>query len=130
MGERERNNKYCFRRILSAEVIDHQPISDDYVYGERGIDERDYAALYDFSPGRCEGRMWNSPAVPSSAPRVIKTDLFLPYRKVIPRVPLNLRYFKYLENSLKNSSSYLIICREPIFVLSCLWGNPGLNRKR
>ena len=50
-SEREKNNNYCFRRVLSAEVIDDQPISDDYVYSERGIDER-------ASPGHCEGRTW------------------------------------------------------------------------
>ena len=54
---REKNNNYCFRRVLSAEVIDDQPISDDYAYSERDIDERDDAALYDSSPG-CEGRTW------------------------------------------------------------------------
>ena len=38
---REKDNNHGFRRVLSAEVIDFQPISDDYVYGERGIGERD-----------------------------------------------------------------------------------------
>ena len=48
---REKDN-YDFRRVLSAEVIDQQPISNDRVNGERGIDERDDAALYDSLPSR------------------------------------------------------------------------------
>ena len=44
-----------------------QPISNDYVYEERGIDERDGAALEDSSPGRCEGRTWI--AQPNRLPR-------------------------------------------------------------
>ena len=42
---REKDNNYDFRRILSAGVIDQQPISNDRVNSERGIDERDNAAL-------------------------------------------------------------------------------------
>ena len=37
---REKDNNYGFRRVLSAGLIDQQPISDDYVNGERGLDER------------------------------------------------------------------------------------------
>ena len=55
---REKDNNHGFRRILSAEVIDFQPISDDSVYGERGIGRRDDDALDDSSPGRREGRTW------------------------------------------------------------------------
>ena len=47
---REKDN-YGFRCVLSAGVIDQQPISNDNVTGEQGIDERDDAALYDSSPG-------------------------------------------------------------------------------
>ena len=36
--EREKDNKGGFRRVLSAEVIYSQPINDDRVNGERGID--------------------------------------------------------------------------------------------
>ena len=73
---REKDNNYCFRRVLSAEVIDDQRISDDYVNGERGINERDDAALYDSSPGRREGRTWK----PSSTVNRIACipDIFLP----------------------------------------------------
>ena len=53
---REKDNNYGFQRVLSAGVIDQQPISDYYVNGERGIDERDDAALYDSSPGPDEER--------------------------------------------------------------------------
>ena len=53
---REKDNNHGFRRVLSAEVIDFHPISDDYVYGKRSIGERDDDALDDSSPGRCEGR--------------------------------------------------------------------------
>ena len=48
---RENDNNYGFRRVLSAGVIDQQPINNDRVNGERGIDERDDAALYDSLPG-------------------------------------------------------------------------------
>ena len=48
---------YGFRRVLSAGVIDQQPISNDRVNGERGIDERDDAALYDSLPGRRRGNI-------------------------------------------------------------------------
>ena len=55
---REKDNSHGFRRVLSAEVIVFQPICNSYVDGERGIGERDGAALYDSSPGRREGRTW------------------------------------------------------------------------
>ena len=55
--EREKDNKRGFRSVLSAEVIYNQPISDDRVNGERGIDERDDAALYDSLPGRRRGKI-------------------------------------------------------------------------
>ena len=55
---REKDNNHDFRRVLSAEVIDFHPISDDYVNGERGIGEQDDDALGDSSPGRREGRTW------------------------------------------------------------------------
>ena len=54
----EKDNNHSFRRVLLAEVIDFQPISNGYVDGERGIGERDGAVLYDSSPGRREGRTW------------------------------------------------------------------------
>ena len=72
---REEDNNYCFRRVLSVGVIDDQPISDDYINGERGIGGRDDAALDDSSPGRRKDR--RSPAVPSTAPRIFQT-IFLP----------------------------------------------------
>ena len=53
---REKDN-YGFRRVLSAGVIDQQPISNDRDNGERGIDERDDAALYDSLPGRRRGNI-------------------------------------------------------------------------
>ena len=53
---REKDNNYGFRRVLLAEVVSDQPISTDYVDGERGIGERDSAALEDSSPSRREGR--------------------------------------------------------------------------
>ena len=37
--------------------MDQQPISKDRVNGERGIDERDDAALYDSCPGRRRGNI-------------------------------------------------------------------------
>ena len=55
---REKDNNYSFRCVLSAGVIDQQPISDDRVNSERGVDEQDDATLYDSSPGRREGRAW------------------------------------------------------------------------
>ena len=55
---REKDNNYGFRRVLSAGMIDQQPISNDRVIGEGGLDEKDDATLYDSSPGRCEGRTW------------------------------------------------------------------------
>ena len=61
---REKDNNHGFRRVLSAEVIDFQPISDDSVYGERGIGGRDDDALDD-SLAVKEGP--GSPAVPSTA---------------------------------------------------------------
>ena len=54
---REKDNNYGFRRVLSAGVIDQQPISNDRVNGQRGIDERDDAALYDSLPGRRRGNI-------------------------------------------------------------------------
>ena len=53
---REKDNNHGFRRVLSAEMIDFQPISDDSVYGKRGIGGRDDDALDDSSPGHREGR--------------------------------------------------------------------------
>ena len=55
---REKDNNHGFRRVFSAEVIDFQTISDDFVNGGRGFDEREDDALVDSSPGRCEGRTW------------------------------------------------------------------------
>ena len=79
---REKDNNYGFRRVLSAEVIDDQPISDDYVYGDRGIDERDDAALYDSSPGSSEGRTWK----PSSTVNHVAciSDIFCRIKKLDP----------------------------------------------
>ena len=52
--ERERESERASERERErpTEVIDNQPISDDRVNGERGIGERDDAALYDSLPGR------------------------------------------------------------------------------
>ena len=73
---REKDNNYDFRRILSAGVIDQQPITDDRVNSERGVDEQDDAALYDSSTGRREGRTWK----PSSTVNRVACipDIFLP----------------------------------------------------
>ena len=72
---REKDNNHGLRRVLSAEVIDFQPISDDYVNGERGFGERDDDALEDSSPGRHEGRTWK----PSSTVNCVACipDIFL-----------------------------------------------------
>ena len=72
---REKDN-YGFRRVLSAEVIDFQPISDDSVYGKRGIGGRDDDALDDSSPGRREGRTWK-PNITVNRVACIP-DIFLP----------------------------------------------------
>ena len=55
---REKDNNYGFRRVISAGVIDQQPINNDRVNGERGFDERDDAALYDSSPDHRRGTTW------------------------------------------------------------------------
>ena len=90
----EGNKRICFdssweslrekqQLLLSAEVIADQPISDDYVYGERGIDERDDPALNDSSPGRREGRTWK----PSSTVNRVAW-----IRKLDPASATDLRY--------------------------------------
>ena len=67
---REKDNNCGFRRVLSVGVIDQQPISDDRVNRERGVDEKDDAVLYDFSPGHRQGTTWKiCLAVPSTTPR-------------------------------------------------------------
>ena len=73
---REKDNNHDFRRALSAEVIDIQLISDDYVNSERGFGERDGDALDDSSPGRREGRTWK-PNITVNRVACIP-DIFLP----------------------------------------------------
>ena len=76
---REKDNNYCFRRVLSAEVIYNQPISDDHVNGERSIDERDDAALYNALPGRRRGNIVEpAEQYRSTAPCFLK----LPYKSL------------------------------------------------
>ena len=41
---RKKDNNYGFRRVLSAWVIDQQPISDGRVNSEQGVDEQDDAS--------------------------------------------------------------------------------------
>ena len=72
---REKDN-YSFRRVLSAGVIDQQPISNDRVNSERGIDERDDAALYDYLPGRRRGNI----VEPAEQYRSTASSFFVPYR--------------------------------------------------
>ena len=88
---KEKDNTYGFRRVLSAGVIDQQPISKDRVNGKRGMDEGDDAALYDFYPVYRRGTMWKIYlAVLSTVPRAFLRLLL--NRRFIPRVPLFLRY--------------------------------------
>ena len=88
---REKDNNYGFRRVLSARVIDQQPISDVRVNGERGIDERGDAALYDSSPDHRRGTTWKiCLAVPSTTPPAF--IIIVPNRRIVPRVPLFSRY--------------------------------------
>ena len=51
-------------------------ISDDYVNGERGIDERDDAALYDSLPGRQRDNV----VEPAEQYRSTAPCFFVPYR--------------------------------------------------
>ena len=74
--EREKDNKRGFRRVLSAEVIYNQPISDNRVNGKRGIDERDDAALYDSLPGRQR----DNTVEPAEQYRSTAPCFFVPYR--------------------------------------------------
>ena len=71
---REKDN--CdFRCVLSAGVIDQQPISNDRVNGERGIDERDDTALYDSLTGRRRGNI----VEPAEQYRSTAPRFFVPY---------------------------------------------------
>ena len=80
---REKDNNYGFRRVPSAGVIDQPPISDDYVNGERGNDERDDAALHDFLPGRRRGNI----VEPAEQYRSTAPCFFSCRIGMIPRVP-------------------------------------------
>ena len=73
---REKDNNYGFRHVLSAGVIDQQPISNDRVKGERGIDERDDAALYDSLPDHRRGNI----VEPAEQFRSTAPYFFVPYR--------------------------------------------------
>ena len=72
---REKEKNYDFRPVLSV-VIDDQPISDDYVNGERDIGEQDDAVLYDSFPGRRHGRTWKPSNTVNRAACI--PDIFLP----------------------------------------------------